>query len=276
MKKKFQIVVDSSSDLLNSYITDENILFNVVPLTIKVGEKEFIDDENIDVENMLKEMHAYKEKSTSSCPSTGSFEEIFKLAENTICITIGSKLSGTYNAARLAGDMIDENVHVIDSKLTSGALVLIVDKCYELMKQDLSFEEIVKQLNEYTETRNLLFVLDKFDNLVKNGRMSKVSGIIAGVLKIKPIATGQDGEIKLVDKKRTALAALKRMVEMIGERVSDIGERTLIIAHCFDLPTATQVKDMILESYKFLDVKIQQMRGLCSFYALEKGIIVSF
>ncbi len=196
--KKYQIVVDSSSDLLKDYIQDEKILFNVVPLTIKVGDKEFVDSEDLNIEEMLSAMHSYKDKSTSSCPATGSFEEMFKLAENTICITISSKLSGTYNSARLAGDMVDENVYVVDSKLTSGAMVLIVDKCYELMKQDLPFEEIKKQLDEFTSSTNLFFVLDKFDNLIKNGRMSKVAGIIAGVLKIKPIATGVEGDIKLV------------------------------------------------------------------------------
>lgn len=275
--KKFQIVVDSSSDMLKEHFNDENILFNVVPLSIHVGGKDFIDEPGLNIEDMLKQMHALKEKSTSSCPSVGSFEEIFNKAENTICITLSSKLSGTFNAARLAADMVDKNVVVIDSKSTSGALVLIAEKCYELMKQDLDFNQIVKQVEKFSEETELLFVLDSFDNLVKNGRISKVSGLLGSLLNIKPIATANEiGEITLVEKKRTTKAALNRLVEMIGETVNNISERNLIIAHCFDLEVANEIKKLILDKYNFISVRIQSMKGLCSFYALEKGIIVSF
>ncbi len=275
--KKFQIVVDSSSDMLKEHFNDTDILLNIVPLSIHVGGKDFIDEPGLDIENMLSEMHAYKEKSTSSCPPVGKFEEMFNKAENTICITLSSKLSGTYNSARLAADMVDTNVHVIDSKSTSGALVLIAEKCYELMKKDLPFDEIVKQTEQFSNDTELLFVLDSFDNLVKNGRISKVSGLLGSLLNIKPIATANEiGEISLVEKKRTTKAALNRLVDMIGEKVTNISERNVIIAHCFDLEVATEIKKLIIEKYNFISVRIQSMKGLCSFYALEKGIIVSF
>ncbi|MFI3329764.1 MAG: DegV family protein [bacterium] len=275
--KKFQIVVDSSSDMLKEHFADENILLNIVPLSIHVGGKDFIDEPGLNIDVMLKEMHSLKEKSTSSCPPVGAFEEMFNKAENTICITLSSKLSGTFNSARLAADMVDKNVHVIDSKSTSGALVLIAEKCYELMKQDLSFDDIVKQVEQFSIDTQLLFVLDSFDNLVKNGRISKVSGLLGSLLNIKPIATANEvGEITLVEKKRTTKAALNRLVEMIGETVSNISERNLIIAHCFDLEVATEIKKLICDKYNFISVRIQSMKGLCSFYALEKGIIVSF
>lgn len=274
--KKFQIVVDSSCDLTNDYINDENVILNIVPLTIHVGETEFVDEEGLDIPNMLNCMREYKSKSTSSCPPVGKFEEEFNKAENTICITMTSKLSGTFNSARLAADMTNTNVHVVDSEATSGVLVLLVDKCYELMKQDLPFDEISKQIDEYAKTLNLLFVLDNFDNLIKNGRMSKAASVIAGVLKIKPIAAAVDGEIKLIEKKRTTKAALIRLVDMIGERVTNLSERTIVIAHCFDRISAESIKELILEKYKVFAVKIQDMKGLCSFYALEKAIMVSF
>ncbi len=150
--KKYQIVVDSSSDMLDSHFNNENILFNVIPLTIKVDEQEFIDDKNLDPKVMLEAVHAYKGISTSSCPSLGLFEEVYQQAENTVCITISSKLSGTYNGARLAAENIDKtkhNVLVLDSKFTSGAMQLIAEECFKLMQQDLSIEEIKTKLTEF-------------------------------------------------------------------------------------------------------------------------------
>ncbi len=277
--KKFQIVVDSSSDMLNDHFGNSDILFNVVPLTINVDKQEFVDNNELDSQELLNAVYAFKGKSTSSCPSTGAFEEIFKQAEYTICITLSSVLSGTYNSARLAGDMVSESghkVHVIDSKNTTGCILLVAEKAHELMMAGKEFKEVCDELDNFSSKLSLLFILRDFSNLIKNGRMSKFSGFIAGALKITPIATAVEGEIKVVEKKRTPAGAVKRLVEMIGEKVNDFNEREVIISHCFDLETANNIKEMIIEKYNFVSVRIKQMRGLASFYALEKGIIVSF
>ncbi|MFI3329823.1 MAG: DegV family protein [bacterium] len=277
--KKFQIVVDSSSDIFEDHFNDEEIGLKLVPLTIHVGDKEFVDDVNLDTKEMLDAMHAYPAKSTSSCPPVGKFEEMFLQAENTICITLSSGVSGTYNAARLAADSANEkgcNVVVIDSLSTNGVLCLGVEKCYELIKQGLSFEEVAKKTEEYIRSLTLFIFLDKYDNLIKNGRMSKFSGIIAGVLKIKPICSPINGDIKLIEKKRTTVAAVKRMIEMIGERVTDLKDRTIVISHCFDEESALAIKDLISECYTVGKIRIMKMRGLACFYALEKGILISF
>lgn len=277
--KKYQIVVDSSSDIFENHFNDEEIGLKLVPLTIHVGEKEFVDDINLDTKEMLDAMHAYPLKSTSSCPPVGMFEEMFLQAENTICITLSSGVSGTYNSARLAADAAKEkgyNVFVIDSLSTNGVLVLGVEKCYELLKQGIDFEEVCKQTQEYIRSLTLFIFLDKYDNLIKNGRMSKFSGFVAGVLKIKPICSPINGDIKLIEKKRTTVAAVNRMIQMIGEMATDIKDRTIIISHCFDEESALQIKELILNSYPVKTIRIMKMRGLACFYALEKGILISF
>ncbi len=276
---KFQIVVDSSCDLKNDYIIDDEIGFKVIPLTINVNGKEFYDDDNVDAQEVLRAMHEYSGKSTTSCPPPGAFLEAFERAENTICINITSKLSGSYNSALQAKKIAAEsghNVHVIDSKLVCGAMILIVDKAYELMKQDLSFEEITKQLDEYTKELHLLFVLQKFDNFVKSGRMNKLSGVLASILFIKPLCVADDGEIKILEKIRTAKSAFKRLVDVIADKINDFSNRKCIISHCQDEELALDIKDKIKEKYNFKDVIIVKMKALCSYYALEKGIIVCF
>lgn len=278
--KKYQIVVDSSSDMLDTHFNDENIALNVIPLTIRVDETEYIDDKNLNTTELLEAVNDFKGLSTSSCPSLGLFEEIYKEAENTICITISSKLSGTYNGARIAAQNIDKSKHnviVIDSKFTSGAMQLIAEECYKLMKQDLVLEEIHTKLNNFIDNITLYFVLDRFDNLIKNGRVSKLSGMIAGILNIKPIATGDNGEIKSLDKKRTTKAALKRVIELIGEKGSELlSTKDLLINHVLNSETALWIKEEIEKLYNFKSIRIIETRGLCSYYALNNGIIISF
>ncbi len=278
MKKKFQVIVDSSSDMLKNHFNDENILFDVIPLTIHVGEKEFVDNESLDIPLMLKEMYAYEQKSTSSCPAVGKYEEAFLNAENTICITISGALSGSYNSACLAAELAREkgcNVHVVDSKQTSAGLLLIAEKSYELMKQDKPFAEIIKEVDNFRDNVSLLFVIDKFDNLIKNGRMSKMSGVIAGFLKIKPIATAIDGEIKLIEKKRTATMAMKRLIEMVSEKLNIDSNKDVVISHCFNENVALDIEKELKGKFNLKSIRVIPMRGLCSFYSLENAVIVT-
>lgn len=276
MLMKYKIVVDSSSDLTSNYIKDENIGFEVVPLTIQIDEKEYIDNKDLNIDAMLEAMHASKTKAKSSCPSCGYFTKSYEAAENVICITMTSKLSGTYNSAYLGSKDCKSKVHVIDSKATSGTMRLLVDKTYELMKQDLPFEELYNQLEEYKESLNLFFVLDKFENLVKNGRMSKLTAFIATALYIKPLCCAQEGVIDIYEKPRTMKGALNKLVESIEKKSPITKGKTCIITHCKNEKDANYVKDEILKKYQFKEVVVNEMKGLCSFYALEKGIIVCF
>ena len=273
---KYKIVVDSSSNLKGDYIKDENVGFEVVPLTISVDGEDFVDNEHLNINRMLTSMHESKIKSTSSCPSCGYFAKAYNEAEYTICITMTRKLSGTFNSAYLGSKDSNSKVHVVDSKATGGVMRLIVDKAYKLIKKGLPFEEICQELEKYKEKRNLLFVLDKFENLVKNGRMSKVAAFIANALYIKPLCMAKEGVIEVYQKPRTRKGALSRLVETIKEKCEDTTGKTCVVEHCGSLEDAMYLKSEIEKNYQFKEVVITEMRGLCSFYALEKGIIVSF
>jgi DegV family protein with EDD domain len=273
---KYKIVVDSSSDLKNDYICDSEVGFEVVPLTINVDEQCFVDNKELNVDEMLSAMHACKTKSTSACPSCGYFSNSYNEAEYVICITMTSKLSGTYNAAYLGSQDCKGKVHVVDSKATGGVMQLLVDKAYELIKENLEFDEVCNKLEEYKEELNLLFVLDTFENLVKAGRMSKIAAFIANALYIKPLCVAQEGVIEVYEKPRTRKGALSRLVESIGKKCSNTEKKKCVIGHCKNLQEAEWLKKEIETHYQFKEVVINDMKGLCSYYALEKGIIVSF
>lgn len=272
---KYQILVDSASDLNNNYINDEEIGFKVIPLTILSGDREFVDDENLNVDEMLSCMHSSK-KTTTACPSPQSFLDELDNAEYSFIVTITSKLSGSYNAACVGRDSYKnpENVFVIDSKATSGVEILIVERLISLIKQGLSYEEICKKIIEYRDQKQLLFMLQKFDNLVANGRMSKIAGMLASALVVRPICIADDGQIKIEKKVLGTKNAFAKMIQMIGERIKDIAEKVLIITHCKAEKEAIEIKKEVEKRYNFKEVRVQPMGGLCSYYALEKGIII--
>ena len=272
---KFQIITDSCSELKNDYINDKDIGFAVVPLIINVGDKEFVDDDNIDCKEMLEEMKKAK-KSSSACPAPQSFLDLFDKAEYNFVVTITSKLSGCYNSAVVAKNSYEksDNVFVIDSKAVSGTEILLVDKLVKLIKEGKDFQTICKEIEAFRDEKELFFILQKFDNLVNNGRMSKIAGLIASTLVIRPICVAENGEIKIAKKTMGIKNAIMKMVQMIGEKIKDIKDRCLIISHCYAEEEVAMIKSEVEKKYNFKEIRILPTKGLCSYYALERGVIV--
>lgn len=275
--KKFQILVDSASDLYNNYLDKKDIAFKVIPLTVLANEKDYVDDDNVDIDAMLADMHACK-KNKSACPAPNSFLEEFDNAEYTFIVTITAKLSGCYNAAVVAKNSYEkpDNIFVIDSKATSGTEILLVDKLVSLIEKGLSYEEICEKIINYRDKKSLFFILQKFDNLINNGRMSKIAGFIANTLAIKPICIAKEGEIAIAKKVIGIKNAFRNLIQMIKDRFNneDGGKEKLIISHCKNEEDALYLKEEISKVCDFKEIEIVPMKGLCSFYALEKGLIL--
>ena len=273
---KYKIIADSSCDLTSSYVKSDKVSLEIAPLTIHVGHESFTDDENLDAKEMLDTIKKYDGKATSACPNPYDFLSRVGNAENVFIITISKKLSGSYNSAILAAfEFEGKNLLVIDSKGTSGVCVRIVDELVRLIEEGLPFDEIKERILKFRDERRLYFVLDKFDNLVNNGRVSKTVAFIATILKIKPLCFADDGEINIRFKIRTRRFVIEKLIETIKEDKADYHNDECIISHCEDEETASYIKSALEKLCNFKKITVMKMRGLCSFYSLEKGIIVS-
>lgn len=278
---KWNIVCDSSSDILSLEHLADNTLFSVAPLKIIVGDKEFIDDKTLDRAALLKAMGEYKGASSTACPAPFEWLEHFEKAEYSIAISISSELSGSYNSALVAKDMLSEKypekkVHVVNSRATSGTMILLARKVNELIKKGLSFDEIVNEIEQYNNTMQLVFCLKSYDTLIKAGRMSSFTGAVATVLGIRAIAVkSPKGDIQVVSKQRGDAGTYKFMVNLMSEK-KDLKNATVYINHCCNAEGAHQIKNLLKEMCGCVDVNILETRGLCSFYASIGGIIVSY
>ena len=277
---KWNIVIDSSSDLTASDAKGE-IGLDIVPLTIIVGDKEFRDDEKLDVANLLQAMKEEKRASSSACPSTEDFFTCFAKADYSICITMTGALSGTYNSARLAKDMLKEEypekkVHIIDSKATAGKMVLLKMKAEELIEKGMEFEEICRILDEYEKNTKLVFALGGYDNLVKTGRMSVFAGFMANSLGIRAVAIASpEGEIEVVKKPRGERGAIEAMVDIMAQN-KPMKNQPVVISHCKNPIGARNAKALIMEKLGTDNVTIYDCKGLTTFYTMEKGMIIGY
>lgn len=277
----WNIVADSSCDLKASDIQSQQLHFEVVPLKIIIGEDEYIDDGNLSIPQLLQDMDACKTGSSTACPSPEDFKRAFETADCTICVTISSQLSGTYNAAVLGRDMVleeypDKQICVIDSKGASGMLALIVLRAQQLIEAGKDFEEVCAALREYQASLRIAFTLSNFGNLIKAGRMSPFIGSVLTGLGIHVIADATpQGTIHVAGKARGESKTIKHIVHMMAE-AKDVTGLPVLIAHCENLAGAMKLKQAILAELPVADVTLLNCKGLCTFYAMEKGLIVSY
>lgn len=275
---KYKIIVDSSSNLQNDYLKSlniDNISFGTVPLSINTQNKLFLDNDDLNLSELFKDIKKYK--SSTACPSPQDYLNQFCGADYYIVITIAQKLSGSYNSACMAKELYEnpDNIFVLDSRLTAGALELLVNKSIELIKENKRFFDIRKELSKYCEDLHVLFILQNYDNLIKNGRLNKFVGMIAKAFHIVPVMYGYDGEIKIKDKCRTIKNAIEALVNDIG-KIKNIENKKIIISHSEAVLLANKIKDKILSKYNPSEIIIRENRGLCGYYCMPGGIIVSF
>ena len=273
-----KIIADSSCDTSKEIL--ERTKVEKVPFNIEIDGEHYIDHEDLDIEEFVRLMDAGEKTPKSSAPSPQLFIDRFEESAENFVITISSKLSATYSNACLAKDMFLENhktkIHVIDSKSASAGETLVAIKLREFIEENNSFEEITGRIEEFVSNMKTFFILDEYDNLVKNGRMKQLAGAFIKALSIKPIMGADDGSIKLFGKGRGYQKAVQNLVKLVGEQKKDLKESILVIAHCNAKDRALNCKEMIEEKYNFKKIEIVETGMLSSVYANNGGIVIAF
>ncbi len=276
----WKIIADSGCDYRQLTTPAIDTEFISVPLTIQIADKIFIDNAQLDIDQMMNNMYATPEASKSACPSPDDYLRAFEGAKHIFVVTITGALSGSHNSAQLAKNIYleehpDTKIHVIDSLSAGGELDLFVEKLNELIDQGLSFEEIVEAITAYQAKTKLLFVLAKVDNLVKNGRLSKLIGTVVGLLNIRMVGEASEtGTLELLQKARGAKKSLQAAYEEIIKAGYAGGRITM--AHRSNEKFCQQLSERLRETFPQAQITILPTSGLCSFYAEEGGLLIGY
>lgn len=274
MADNIKIVTDSSSDLRarEGFVT--------APMKITTTEREYVDDEKLDVESMVNELKGYSGRSTTSCPNTDDWLRSFDDAENVLCITITSALSGSYNAAVLAKNTYEKehperHVFVLDSLSTGPEMALIAQKAQSLISNGADFERVCREAVEYSKSTALIFMLESMTNLVNNGRVSPLAAKMAGLLGIRIVGKASDeGKLDSLNKCRGEKRAIEEMFAQM-KSMGYVGGKARI-AHCLNEKAAHELEGLIKAEFENAEPEICVCGALCSFYAEKHGMIVGF
>lgn len=276
----WHIVSDTSCDL-HSLEGGEGVFdFETIPFTIRIGSREYVDNEDMPVEEMLTANENHSEMAQTSCPSPEDWRAKFAPEGPVVAFTISSALSGSYNSACTAKQMLQEEdpgkqIAVIDSKATGPETAMLVLKAREMILAGKDFGDIEAALNREAEKIHTIFALASYHNLIKAGRVSRLIGFIAGHLGFWGIGIGSDeGEISIRGKARGD----KSMIRFLTEEIRKIGPagKEIRISHCLNEKCAAALKEQLEETFRGIRVTLMKTRGLDSFYAERRGLIIGF
>ena len=271
-----KIVTDSSADLRELCGAD----FASAPLKIMTDEKEYNDNLDLDVHQMLDDLKKYKGRSRSSCPNTEEWITAFGDAENIFCITITSGLSGSYNSACVAAkiymdDHPERRVYVIDSLSVGPESAIIAEKLCELTAIGYDFDTVIEKIKEFHNNTRLIFALESMHNLANNGRVSPIAAKMAGILGIRAVGRASDvGTLEMTGKSRGMYNTVSDIVKnMVSEGCA--GGR-IRIHHADNEAAANLLKEKLTEQFSEASITVQLARGLCCYYAEAGGLLVGF
>lgn len=216
-----QIVTDRAADITPQQIGDAELHF--IPLIVTLAGREYrsgVDLQPNEFFCLLEETGALP---TTSLPSPGEIAALYRqLAArdpDIISIHVSSVLSGTYNAARLAAELVSEaNITVYDARTVSGGLGWQVEAALRAARAGWSREQILELVARVHRASNIVFTIPSLKYLVHGGRISNLKGLIASTLNIKPLL-GVDLESGRVIQ-RGAVRTFKRALEHLGQVIA--------------------------------------------------------
>jgi len=244
------IVTDSSCDLTDEQVSSYGI--GVVPLSIRFGQEEFIDREQLSVDQFYTKMADTGLLPETAAPSPGRFEQEFRKAKDAgatavVCINLSGELSATVQSARNAAKAIEGelDVRVIDSRSLTGGLGTMVLRAAQDASNGASADEIVATVEGMIDRTEIFGALDTLENLKKGGRIGKAKALMGSMLSVKPLIHIGDGAVEEAGRQRTR----KRSLEWLRDQLfKEPNVESLAILHG-NAPDIEEFLTMIEERY---------------------------
>lgn len=282
----YKIIGDSCLDLTEELKKDPG--FQMIPLTLQVGNVQVIDDETFDQSAFIEMVKACPECPKTACPSPESFKKAYEEADAdaVFVITLSNHLSGSYNSAVLAkelyeeekkeaGEPVTKKIAVIDSLSASSGELDQAFYIRDLCEQGLDFETVAEMAEAYSHRMKTYFVLETLDTLRKNGRLSGLQAFFATALNIKPVMGAEEGVIIKLDQARGINKALQRMCDIAVKETGDTSGKRVVICHVNHQERALYVKAELEKRASFKEIVITEAAGVATVYANDGGIILA-
>ncbi len=246
------VVTDSTA-----YIPEdlrERFNIHIVPLNVVFGEEAYREELELTASDFYEMVRRYGELPTTSQPAIGQFVELFeqlsKDYDAVISIHLSSGISGTYQGAVAAANMVEGiEVHAFDSEITCMVQGFYVLEAAKMAQEGKEPGEIIARLEEMRSKSDAYFVVDDLQNLQRGGRLNGASALIGSLLQVKPILQFENKVIVPYEKVRTKKKALKRVIDLFEKDYQKGIPLQAVIIHGNAEQEALELKSELEQSY---------------------------
>ena len=281
--QKIAILADSGCQLPVNQLEDQGIF--IVPLTITIGEKSYLDQIDIDSLTVFEKMEKDNVMVMTSQPSIGVLEETVKRIkdagyDHVIALPIATGLSSTLNGMKLACDMVDIDVTLIDTKATARKQKELVETAQRLVEQGQDVPFIKQVLEDMVDHSGTIIMVPNLDHLKKGGRITPAVALLAGLLKIVPIMKlnyDLGGKIDSLDKVRTVKKAnLKIIQHMVEECHINSQDYVFAIEHVLSQDLALEMKQKLIDTIGDCEIIVRELPAVVGAHMGVGGIGYQF
>ncbi len=215
-----KIITDSLSDITSDLAGEIGI--TVVPLYVRFGEEVYRDRVEMTTDEFYRRLVHDDTLPSTTQPTPNDFAEVYKnLAKETdeiLVIVVSSKLSGTYQSALQARDMVADKcrIEVIDSLSVAMGLGLIVIAAAKAVENGANLDEVVDLARRAVSRSHVIAYFDTLKYLAKGGRIGKAQSLLGSVLSVKPILVVKDGEMAPLTRVRSVNAGIDYMYNFVA------------------------------------------------------------
>ena len=220
-----KILVDSSSDLTKKEAEEKGFLF--VPISVNIGGREYRDGVDLTKDKFYDLLVNGGEFPQTSQPSPQAFLELFEQAkkngDEVVAILLSSALSGTYQSAVLAKQMVDyEGIYLIDSLTATGVIQILADYAKGLSEEGKGAAEVAERTDAFKARVHAIAMVDTLEFLQKGGRIGKTAAMIGELARLKPLITlTEDGKVGVIGKAIGKNKAMSFMMKWLEEHPVD-------------------------------------------------------
>lgn len=250
-----KLIVDSICDLPEEIFKKYDV--EVLPLRVLINDKEYLDRENITIDEVYAEMRKGVLPRTSQV-SPGNIYEIFdkncEEGNDFIYLAFSSVLSGTCNLAKKIAEEFKEkyperNIEVVDTKAGAIGIGVIAMQVLKLIESGVGFEKIIEDTYEMVGSIEHLFILEDLNWLMKGGRINKVQATLGTMLDLKPMLQVNNGYLEVIKKVRGKKKSINMLLDLVEERMNGFTDQIIGIGHADDEDIAKEVVKAIKERF---------------------------
>jgi len=270
------IVTDTACNITPEFAKELGVY--VMPLEIIFGETSYKEGFELGTEEFYEKMENSEELPKTSQPNIAwayeLYEEISNEYDEILSLHISGELSGTVQALNaLAEEFEQANITIYDTKLVTIPARELVIRAKKLVDQGKTVPEIVEELDNIRKELATLVTLNSLDNVVEGGRISKIAGAIVKFIKIKPVISVTDEEIKMLNTVRSSKSALNKLEEHTLKHAESVDYPfKIMIGHANYLEVAEKIRERFLEKYPKLEIEIQPITAVIGVHTGSEAI----